>query len=241
MYAGDPNYNILQKLEKMVITDLDRKKEITVLYNPQSYTQSRNVNYANTTMLGANGPVVQFQSGGAESVSFDLFFDSLYAGAEVGGDLLDKGKFTVNMMLPDTANIIDIREYTKKVYSLMEVFSKVHRPPILHIKWGSLQFIGFLAGCSQRFTRFDAKGLPVRAILSCKFIESPSLNRPTGPLESPDTTKYHVIRAGDSLWSIAAQEYGDSGLWREIARANGLSNPRALRTGDMLVVPALKH
>ena len=58
------------------------------------------------------------------------------------------------------------------------------------------------------------------------------------PLNSPDTTKYHTVRQGDSLWALAAQEYGDAGQWRAIAEANGLANPRTLRTGETLVVPA---
>lgn len=239
MFTGDINYNSVQKLEKMVITNKDTKKEFTVLYNPQSYVQQRSVNYANTTMLGRNGPVVQFQNGGAEQVSFELFFDSSYAGAEIGGGLMEKGKFTLNMATTDMTNKIDIRDYTKKVYDLMEVLPKVHRPPLLQIKWGSLQFVGFLSSCMQQFTRFDANGKPVRATLRCSFVEAPDLNRPTPSLQSPDTTKYHVSQQGDSLWAIAAQEYGDVSMWREIARANGMDNPRRLATGDTIAVPAL--
>ncbi|MBO4913985.1 MAG: LysM peptidoglycan-binding domain-containing protein [Oscillospiraceae bacterium] len=224
----------------MEIENLDGGKPFTVLYNPQSYSQSRNVHYGSTNMLGSNGPVVQFQNGGAEQVHFDLFFDSLYAGPEVGGGIGDKGAFTVNMMMTDSTNKIDIRDYTKKVYGLMEVQKNVHRPPLLKVKWGSLQFIGFLAQCAQHFTRFDAKGQPVRAILSCTFVECPELNRPSPAMQSPDTTKYRVSRTGDSLWAIADREYGECERWREIARANDIDNPRMLSTGDTIAVPALK-
>ena len=144
------------------------------------------------------------------------------------------------MKKTDSTNGIDIRKYTKKVYGLMEILASVHRPPLLLVMWGSLQFKGFLASCSQRFTRFDAKGQPVRAILNCRFVESPKLNRSSSSLQSPDTTKYHVTQTGDSLWSISEREYGDKGMWREIARANGMANPRSLYTGDTLSVPALK-
>ena len=46
MYVGIPNPNIVMPLEKMSITNLRTKKKIYVLYNPESYQQSRQVSYA---------------------------------------------------------------------------------------------------------------------------------------------------------------------------------------------------
>ena len=43
------------------------------------------------------------------------------SGTEVGGGLMDKAKFAANSMLPSLAKLIDVRTYTKKVYSLMEI------------------------------------------------------------------------------------------------------------------------
>ena len=36
------------------------------------------------------------------------------------------------------------------------------------------------------------------------------------------------------------REYGGAGQWRQIAQANGIDNPRRLRSGETLVLPALK-
>ena len=241
MFVGMPNPNILIPVEKMRITNLDKKKSIDVLYNPQSYVRSKNVNFRPIPLLGADAPVVQFQSGGMETLSFELFFDSVSAGAEVGGTMGDRLKFAGNSLLPSIAGQIDVRDYTKKVTELMYVDSDLHRPPELKVEWASLQFKGFLAQCSQRFIRFNERGQPVRAYVNCTFIEHREVKKlfVANPLNSPDTTKYHTVRQGDSLWSLAAEEYGDAGQWRTIAAANGLSNPRRLRNGETLVVPAL--
>ena len=59
------------------------------------------------------------------------------------------------------------------------------------------------------------------------------------PHNSPDTTKFRTVRQGDSLWALADAAYGDAGRWREIAEANGIVNTRRLRTGELLVLPAL--
>jgi nucleoid-associated protein YgaU len=49
------------------------------------------------------------------------------------------------------------------------------------------------------------------------------------------------VRRGDTLSSIAARHYNDPGLWRHIARANGISNPRVLTPGQVLRVPKLRR
>lgn len=48
-----------------------------------------------------------------------------------------------------------------------------------------------------------------------------------------------MVRAGDSLQAIAAQEYGDPRQWRPIAVASGLDNPLTIQVGQQLTIPAL--
>ena len=241
MFIGLPNLNIVMPVEKMRITNLDTMETFVVLYNPQSYTRQKHVNFRKIHQPLSDAPIVQFKNGGAEELSFDLFFDCVSAGAEIGGTMLDKAKFAGNSLLPTITGAIDVRKYTKKVTDLLYIDSNLHRPPSLKVEWASLQFKGFLTSCTQRFVRFDEQGQPVRAILSCTFMEQRDVAKlfVANPLNSPDTTKYHTVKQGDSLWSLAADEYGDPGQWREIAAANGLSNPRRLRAGEMLIVPAL--
>lgn len=243
MYVGVPNPNILMPLEKMRISNLDKvSTPIEVLYNPQSYTQARGVTYAQIPLLGSDAPIVQFQYGGGEVLGFTLFFDSLSAGSEVGGGLLDRAKFAANSLLPSKANLIDVRDYTDQIFALMETEESVHRPPRLLVEWASLQFTGYLASCEQQFLKFDESGAPVRATLKCQFIEDVDLNRMAGmnPLGSPDTTKFRVVKQGDALWAMSVKEYGETGKWREIARANGIVNPRRLRAGDVMILPAIQ-
>ena len=241
MYIGIPNPNILTPLEKMTIQP-EGKSSFEVLYNPESYTQSRQVRYAQAHGISTNTPVSQFAGGGLEILQFRLFFDSMSSGSEVGGGLADKVLFAANSLLPSMTKAIDVRTYTKKVYSLMEIDPDKHVPPLLKLKWASLQFSGHLISCRQTFVRFGEQGIPLRAWLDCVFQEFIAPQKATlpRPLESPDTTKYRTLRQGDALWSLSAKEYGQPEQWRAIADANGLANPRALRSGDRLVLPAIK-
>jgi nucleoid-associated protein YgaU len=47
------------------------------------------------------------------------------------------------------------------------------------------------------------------------------------------------VRRGDTLSGIAAAEYGDPALWRPIARANGIVDPRHVEPGRELTIPVL--
>ena len=245
MYAGVTNPNGIVPLQKMQIVNLDKQPPedhtFEVLYNPQSYVQHRSVKYARQHILGADSPLVQFKHGSGETLSFELFFDSLSAGDEVGGEDKDRQGFARNSRLTSKENTIDVRQYTGRIYELMATQSDIHRPPRLLVQWASLQFTGYLVDCEENFTKFDEDGRPVRAVLKCQFMACSDADKVNAcsPKESPDTTKYRTVHQGDSLWALAAREYGSPAQWREIAAANGIANPRLLRSGDMLVLPAL--
>jgi len=47
------------------------------------------------------------------------------------------------------------------------------------------------------------------------------------------------IPRGESLSQVAGQVYRDPTLWRVIARANDIRDPRRLEPGRVLTIPAL--
>lgn len=50
------------------------------------------------------------------------------------------------------------------------------------------------------------------------------------------TLRSYTVRRGDTLWAIAVRFYGDGTRWRELAQRNGISDPRQLPVGKVLVL-----
>jgi nucleoid-associated protein YgaU len=107
--------------------------------------------------------------------------------------------------------------------------------------WGPLQFDGIIEKMTRKATLFRPDGTPARATLSVSFKQYSTL---ADLLQNPrrqssDKSKRRVVTGHDSLWTIAAREYGDPTQWRFIAEQNDLDDPRAIAPGEWLILPPL--
>jgi nucleoid-associated protein YgaU len=106
-----------------------------------------------------------------------------------------------------------------------------------------LNFKAIIEKLSRKITLFRPDGTPARATLSITFKEYrtlPELIREV-PLQSADKSKRRRLVGRDSLWLLAAREYGQPGLWRVIAEHNDLDDPREVAAGDWVTVPPLER
>lgn len=78
----------------------------------------------------------------------------------------------------------------------------------------------------------------VADILQYNNIQNPAMIYPGQELTIPagsNTSRYHIIRPGETLWSIA-QMYGST--VSELARINGMANPNIIYPGQVIQVKA---
>ena len=66
---------------------------------------------------------------------------------------------------------------------------------------------------------------------------APATPRPTATPAPTPTPLIHTIAAGDNLWDIAREHYGDAREWRKIMDANAVSSVRGLQIGQKLKLP----
>ncbi|MGM0879729.1 MAG: CIS tube protein [Bacillota bacterium] len=208
-------------LEKAMIQRLDSKGNpdgpaVSVLFNPSEYSIEQSNQFQTTAIPGLSVPATQFVSGNARTLTMDLLFDS-YEQKE------------------------DVRVYTGKVTSLLDFGSGRNAPPVCKFIWGKLEFKAVLERATQRFTMFLGSGIPVRATLSVTFKEYKTITEQLQEKKPDlaDEAKELTAKAGDALWALAEEAYGDPGKWRDIATANRIANPLKLRAGAKLKVPRL--
>lgn len=217
----------LKKLEIQPVNDdlSSHGDPIKAQYNPGEVTIETKNNYQRTPIPGLHTPITQFIGGEAQTLSMTLFFDTY-------------------------EKKTDVRIVTNKVINLLEIDSDLHHPSVCMISWGAIPSVlrtksftyATLDSCSSQYIMFLENGTPVRAKLNVSFTEYRRLEDQVKDLklESPDRTKYRLLKEGDSLWQLGYKEYGNPAYWRTIAETNRIDNPRFIEAGTMLKLPPLE-
>jgi hypothetical protein len=209
-----------------------KQSEFDVQFNPTEYTRQKGAQIAEIPIYGIDSPILQFVRGQNEKLTVDLFFDTT---AGVKGD-------APNAQIGPGA--IDVRTLTEPFYQLVKMQPVTHAPPRILFIWGegdNRAFHAIVESVQQKFDLFSPEGIPLRATLSLSLREYKTLEEQLSELkpQSTDRTRSYVVKRGDTLNGIAATEYGDPHVWRVIAEANDIANPRDLRPGTTLQIPAL--
>jgi nucleoid-associated protein YgaU len=205
---------------------------IEVLFNPNTYSITKSVSWtaaaasspaAGQTERRRNAPALQFGGGQGRALSLELFFDTT--------EETDDAKK-------------DVRNLTNQIVKLTRIVRDLdpQRPPICVVSWGTVTppgsdfpFTGVVTQLTQRFSLFLPDGRPVRANLTVAFTEY--LDPTKDELENDPEFTTRLVKRGDTLSSIAGEVYRDPTLWRVIAEANGLDDPRQVAVGKRLNIP----
>jgi nucleoid-associated protein YgaU len=209
--------------------------KLEALFNPNQLSFSRSVTWerldpVKLTKSVADGSM-QFKSASPETLTLSLFFDT-YGGDPRGG-VVSGGM--LGSLLMDTSQP-SVLKYTDAVARLAQLDQELHRPPVCKLSWGrNTIFQGVITNQTRKLELFLEDGTPVRASVECTFQE---VIRGT-ELHSADVAKQYVVRPGDTLMRIASELYGDVALWRVIADANGIEDPRRIKPGRVLAIPRI--
>lgn len=190
---------------------------IPVRFNPTEYQLQKSNNFAEIAIPGLESPPIQFIRGAAETLSVEFLVDT--------SDTLE-----------------DVRKkYVDKLRGLLRINAELHAPPIVRFIWDKDIFRGVLESLDATYQLFGPEGVPLRAKLAVKLKEYRPAEVQVKEIQrnSPDVEKHFVLRRSDTLSSVAGLLYRDPGQWREIAKANGITDPRRVEPGTQLTVPRL--
>ena len=221
---------------KLKIKNLDTQLSFEVLFNPTQYSIEESNTWEEQKRLGPKSET-QFTGQSLKKLTMELFFDT-YEQKE------------------------DVRQYTGKIARLLVVEipdkspdnkspdkSKGKRPPICELSWPEQNPIGgesrvqwVLESVTQQFVLFLSDGTPVRAKLSVRFKEYNTSTKEAQDAPKPASfpAQTYTVTAGDTLSAISGTVWDDPTLWRLLADANTIVNPRVLEPGQVLAVPPIE-
>ncbi len=213
-----------QGLAKAEIRRKDGEQGLRCLFNPKEYTVSKSANWCRTTARGAaTASAAEFVGTNPRTLQMDLFFD----GWEAGG--------------ADVSRQVDaLMSWTNPTRQSIQ--ANTPSPPIVFFIWGSITlFDAYVKSVTGRYTMFAGDGTPLRATTSVAFEEVPGEPARQNPTSGGPGRRSRVVAAGESLESIAQEEYGDPTYWRGLAELNGIADALRLVPGTRLLVPPARR
>lgn len=213
----------LEKARLVVVQGRPWKDELKFKYNPEQFTLSKTSEWRDGAKNTSEEPAQPtYQRTAPATLQMELFFDAY---EETFGDVTTAVRTLLNWTKPCPPKI-----------------KGVLNPPILELHWGSSAalrgFRGYLSNVSANYTLFRMNGTPVRAKCSITLTEVP--RRVPGQNPTSGTRaglRSHVLIEGESLQSVAWQEYGAAGRWRALAEFNGIDDPLRLTPGTRILIP----
>jgi len=202
--------------------------QVRFQFNPNQLQLSRSASWNSQPAVGyARGAAPEFSGANPASLQLEVFLDGSAAPAAS-----------------------QVRKDVEQLLSCCEVDPQSlptdrPSPPWVRFAWGSfstVQFVAYVESVSATYTLFTATGDPLRATCQLSLTEVPLPTKGQNPTSgSLAAQRVHRVVSGDSLESLAWQEYGDPARWRAIAEANGIDDPMRLGTGRQLLLPAIEE
>jgi nucleoid-associated protein YgaU len=209
----------------------------SVDFNPNTFTLVNKIEFEQADAQGSAGSDPQFKK--IPPIEFSIEF------------LLDGTGVAVQNFSPKHQEEYKSKkkDYVKaKVKELRQVTGsdlngEIHRPNYLAVQWGTFDIKCVLTSLSIAYNLFDKDGTPLRAKITCSFLERMMAgeNARRSQLESPDLTKHFVVRQSDVLPLIAKENYESSSYYLQIAKANKLKNFRRISPGTELILPPMRE
>lgn len=205
-----------------------------VQINPETFVRNYNIAYVDNKAQGKEGNEVQYNNTEPQTMDIEFILDGT-------GVLPPNGIPTGNPL--SAAVKLDVKkkidELKTTVYSFV---GDTHEPPYVMLAWGSETFQCRLQSLNVTYKIFSPNGVPLRAAVKCSFKEyvPDEKNANNTEATSPDLTHIRTVKEGESLPLMCYHIYGDETRYLEVARANGLTNFREIKTGQRLIFPPVE-
>jgi hypothetical protein len=204
----------------------DQSRRLTFDYNPTEVRFSRAVRFKREpTQSSKTDPPAQFQGTEATALQLQLLLDA------VGGPAASGVQPQIDQLVA----------WTTVPHS---DDSQAASPALLVFNWGSLRigndssFTGYLEQLQVTIELFARDGTPLRATAALTMKSDAGSPAGTNPTSGTERSRHRrVLQRGQTLHSLAYDEFGDAQVWRAVADTNGIDDPLRLPMGKEILLP----
>lgn len=201
-------------------------EDYTVWMNPESYKRTLNVSRTPVKEIRGKGSTSSFSRIGQETLAMTLIFDTTgLLPSPLGSDRMPQ------------SGIVELLE--PLVQKMAKVCPNTGEPYYLQLSWAQLQARCVLTSMTVDYKLFRPDGTPIRASVALSFnsfSSSIALGR-TSTTAAKQSTRFVIVRQGDSLPALCNRIYGRSDYYLDVARYNRIFAFRKLKTGSQLTFP----
>ena len=195
---------------------------IVFAFNPEGYTSSVAANWKTSAQPATNGSQPQYQGLSPQTMDVKILLDAFAIPPLPPTLIIDE----LNLLLAP---------------SPMSTAMGMASAPTVMFGWGPniIMEQAIVTKLSVSYQRF-LLGIPVRAeaTVTLQAVPPPAPLPPTNPTSGGlATRRTRTVVEGDTLASIAYEEYRDPNKWRALAEANDIDDPMRVKAGTVLIVP----
>jgi hypothetical protein len=206
--------------------ETEKGDKIPCLFNPSALQVTRVNQWAADSPVAQGTPTLRFAGARSGTMHLELFFDTTVDGSAV----------TVH-----TSKLLGLMEVEPSLAGANPASGNV-RPQWVQFHWGDLHsFKAVITSLDLTFVYFAADGTPLRAradLVLTQFEQELAFGPQNPTSGTPRPHRVHRVSPGETLDRIAARHYGDATRWRDIAAANRIEDPLAIRPGTVLAIPS---
>jgi contractile injection system tube protein len=215
----------LEKASLIVVDGVGVPPLLRFDYNPEQYTIEKTAEWTRPRAPGAEStPDPDYTSTNPSRLTMEIFFDAF---EELLGDV--------------SVDVETLFSWTRP--TPVSRMTGSPQPPLLMFQWGVnaalATFRGFLKSVSARYTMFRQDGTPIRATCSITLEEVPlEIGRQNPTSGTRPGMRVHTLTEGETLHSVAWDEYRQARFWRGLAAFNEIDDPMRVASGTTILLPS---
>lgn len=162
------------------------------------------------------------------SIEFDFILDSNAM------DVKTSGSQDADSVLPDVERLLSLCEVDATLAMV-----GVGTAPLVMLLWGDfVSPVSYVEDVSVEFQKFNTSGKPIRASGHLKITQFPTSLESQNPTSGGDQPLRSLeLYDGDRLAHVAFRAYQSPSYWRDVAKANDISDPLRVKPGTSLFIP----